>query len=47
VLGSGFTSTDAEKLSDYFLSQALFVGAAAAVLFLLTPWVRKLMSGVR
>jgi POT family proton-dependent oligopeptide transporter len=47
VLGSAFTGTDAEGLADFFLSQGLIVGAAAAALLALAPWVRSLMGGVR
>ena len=46
VLGSGFTSTDPQSLASFFLWQAGFVAVAAVVLFALTPWVKRLMSGV-
>ena len=47
VLGSGFTASDAEGLSAFFLHQALLVGVATVVLLALVPWVKKLMSGIR
>ncbi len=46
VLGSGFTASDAEGLSTFFLQQALLVGIATLLLLALVPWVRKLMGGV-
>lgn len=47
ILGSGFTASDPEQLAGFFFQQAAFVGAAALVLALLTPWVKRLMGGVR
>ena len=47
VLGSGFTAGDAGDLAMFFLQQALMVAVAAGLLFALTPWVKRLMSGVR
>jgi POT family proton-dependent oligopeptide transporter len=47
VLGAKFQSTDAEALSHFFLEQAVFVGAAALLLFVLTPMVKSWMGGVR
>ncbi|MGI9404476.1 MAG: peptide MFS transporter [Hyphomicrobium sp.] len=46
VLGSGFTASDAEGLSSFFLQQALLVGVATLLLLALVPWVKKLMGGV-
>lgn len=47
VLGAGFQSTDASGLASFFLWQAGFVAVAALVLLALTPWVKRLMGGVR
>ena len=46
VLGSGFTATDPEGLSTFFLHQALLVGVATLLLLALVPWVKRLMGGV-
>lgn len=47
VLAGHFTSTDGDALATFFLQQTLWVGAAAVVLLVLTPWVKKLIGGVR
>lgn len=47
VLGSGFTAGDAGELAMFFFQQAALVAVAAALLFALSPWVRRLMGGVR
>ena len=47
VLAGHFTSTNGEALAAFFLKQTLWVGIAAAVLFALVPWVKKLMGNVR
>jgi POT family proton-dependent oligopeptide transporter len=47
VLASEFKSNDAAALGDFFFQQAIWVAGATAVLFALTPWVKKLMGGVR
>ncbi|HWK38673.1 MAG TPA: peptide MFS transporter [Hyphomicrobium sp.] len=47
VLGTGYDATDATALSTFFLQQALMVGIATAALALLTPWLKRLMGGVR
>jgi POT family proton-dependent oligopeptide transporter len=47
VLASGFSSENPSDLADFFLRQALWVGAATLALLALVPWVRRLMGGVR
>lgn len=47
VLGSGFTAGDASDLALFFLKQALLVAVAAGLLFALSPWVKRLMGGIR
>ena len=47
VLGSAFTATDGAALAAYFLWQAALVAVATLVLLALTPWVKRLMGGIR
>jgi len=47
VLGSAFTATDGAGLAAYFLWQAALVAVATLVLIALTPWVKRLMGGIR
>ena len=47
VLGGSFESDNTESLASFFLTQALWVAAAAAVLFALAPWVRRLSGDQR
>ena len=47
VLAGGFSPSNADDLAQFFLTQALWVGAATAVLLALVPWVRRLMGGIR
>ena len=47
VLASDFKSDDPASLVTFFWQQALWVGGATLVLFLLVPWLRRLMGGVR
>lgn len=47
VLAGGFKSNDPASLVTFFWHQALWVGGATLALFLLIPWLRKLMGGVR
>jgi len=47
VLAGNFKSDDATALVPFFWHQALWVGGATLALFLLVPWLRKLMGGVR
>lgn len=47
VLAGNFTSTNPERLAQFFLNQALFVGAATLAMLVLVPWTRRLMGGVR
>ncbi len=44
VFGGEFTSTDGNKLSRFFLYQALWVLAATLVLIACVPWVKRLMG---
>lgn len=46
LLAGEFNSDSPTALADFFLHQALLVGGATLVLFLLVPWVKKLMGGV-
>jgi POT family proton-dependent oligopeptide transporter len=46
VLGSGYTATDPHALADFFLHQALFVGAAALLLLALSRWLKRLMQPI-
>jgi POT family proton-dependent oligopeptide transporter len=47
VLAGDFKSDDPAGLVTFFWHQALWVGGATLVLFLLVPWLRRLMGGVR
>lgn len=47
VLGSNFTATDPAALARSFLWQAGIAAAAAAAFFVLTPWIKRLMGGVK
>jgi len=47
VLAGGFKSDNPAQLADFFLHQALIVGACTLALLALVPWVKKLMGGVR
>ena len=47
VLAGNFTSTNPERLADFFFNQALSVGAATLVMLALVPWTKRLMGGVR
>jgi POT family proton-dependent oligopeptide transporter len=47
VLGSGFTAADPAGLAEFLLKQAALVGVVALLLALATPWVKRLMGGVR
>jgi len=47
VLAGDFKSDDPTSLVTFFWHQALWVGGATLALFLLVPWLRKLMGGVR
>ena len=47
VLAGEFKSDNAGQLATFFWHQALIVGACTLVLFVLVPWVKKLMGGVR
>ena len=47
VLAGEFKSDNPAQLADFFLHQALIVGACTVALFALVPWVRKLMGGIR
>jgi POT family proton-dependent oligopeptide transporter len=47
LLAGEFKSDSPGALAEFFRNQALLVGGATLVLFLLVPWVKKLMGGVR
>jgi len=47
ALAGTFKSDDAASLATFFWQQALWVGGATFILFLLVPWLRRLMGGVR
>jgi POT family proton-dependent oligopeptide transporter len=47
VLAGDFKSDDPASLVTFFWHQALWVGGATLALFLLVPWLKKLMGGVR
>lgn len=47
VLAGHFESTNSDELANFFLKQALWVGAATVVLLALVPWMKRLMGGVR
>ncbi|MFM1851879.1 MAG: hypothetical protein RIS54_1563 [Verrucomicrobiota bacterium] len=47
VMAGQFTASDPGALADFFLHQAMWVGAAAVGFFIITPWIRRLMGGVR
>jgi POT family proton-dependent oligopeptide transporter len=47
VLGAGFTATDPAVLAWSFAWQAGLAAAAALAFFALTPWIKRLMGGVR
>jgi POT family proton-dependent oligopeptide transporter len=47
VLGSAFTAGDGAALATYFLWQAALVAVATLVLIALTPWVKRLMGGIK
>jgi len=47
VLAGDFESDSPEALAKFFTQQAIWVGVATIALFVLVPWVKKLMGGVR
>ncbi len=47
VLGTGFTSTNAVALAQFFLQQAAMVAVATLALVVLVPWLKRMMRGVR
>jgi POT family proton-dependent oligopeptide transporter len=47
VLGGGFTASDPDGLSRFFLVQASTVAVASVVLLALVPWLKKQISAVR
>lgn len=47
VLSGGFSTDNPEVLAHFFLTQAIWVAVATGVLFALSPWVKRLMGGVR
>lgn len=42
VLGGSFTADDPAALEAFFITQAVWVTAAAGIMFLLAPWVKRL-----
>jgi POT family proton-dependent oligopeptide transporter len=46
-LAGEFKSDNPAQLADFFLHQALIVGACTLALLALVPWMKKLMGGVR
>ena len=46
LLASDFDASDPTGLASFFAQQALWVGGATLLLFLLVPWVRRLMGGI-
>jgi POT family proton-dependent oligopeptide transporter len=47
ILGSGYSAADPNGLAQFFLQQAAMVGVATLALFVLIPWLKQLMQGVR
>jgi proton-dependent oligopeptide transporter, POT family len=47
VLGGNFQSSDPALLASFFLQNGLMVLAAAALLFALIPWLRRLMGDIK
>jgi POT family proton-dependent oligopeptide transporter len=47
ILGGEYSAADGIALAHYFLWQAGLVFAATLALILITPWVKRLMGGVR
>ena len=46
VLGGGLKTEDPSALAAFFSTQALWVAAAAALMFMVAPWVRRLSGGI-
>ena len=47
LLAGNFNENDPTSLTDFFITQSIWVGLATALLFALVPWVKKLMGGVK
>lgn len=47
IMGRSFDATDPDALAQFFTEQALMVLVCAAVLFALSPWVKRLMGDIR
>ena len=47
VLSGEFTATDGMALAAFFQKQVIWVGVATVALFVIVPWVKKLMGEVR
>jgi POT family proton-dependent oligopeptide transporter len=47
VLGGEFTGNEPAALAGFFMTQALWVGLAAGLLFAVSPWVKKLAGSER
>jgi POT family proton-dependent oligopeptide transporter len=46
LLAGGFDESNPASLTQFFLTQAMWVGLATMLLFALVPWVKRLMGGV-
>lgn len=47
ILGRTFDATDPDALAQFFTGQALMVLVCAAIMFALSPWVKRLMGDIR
>lgn len=47
LLGTGFKSDDPEALANFFLSLSGLVAVAMLAMVALTPWLKRLMGGIR
>jgi proton-dependent oligopeptide transporter, POT family len=47
LLGGDFSTTDPSKLAMYFVWLAVYAGVATGLMWLATPWLKRLMGGVK
>ena len=47
LIGGTFSAADPAKLTSYFTSLAIVAGVATVAMALATPWLKRLMTGVR
>jgi POT family proton-dependent oligopeptide transporter len=47
ILAGNFTASDPAALAHSFMVQAIWAVATAAAILALTPWMKRLMGGVR